>query len=185
MAREMLAMQCSVYVATSLDGFIAREDGSIDWLSSVERAGEDYGYQLFYDTVDTIIVGRKTYETALGFGAWPYAGKRCVVLTKQVLRPVHNEEFHSGPAALLVARLASEGARRAYVDGGSVVQQFLSLGLINDLTLSIIPVLLGQGSRLFGETTADLPLQLSSSRAFASGLVQLEYRLAQAAAGIP
>jgi dihydrofolate reductase len=170
-------MQCSVFIAASLDGFIARPDGGIDWLARVERPGEDYGFQKFHDAIDTLIVGRKTYETALGFAAWPYGGKRCIVLTHGARQARHGEEFHQGDPGALVARLTAEGCKRAYVDGGAVIQQFLAAGLITDLTVSIIPILLGEGVRLFGETGRDLPLQLVGSRAFDSGLVQLEYRL--------
>jgi dihydrofolate reductase len=170
-------MQCSVFIAASLDGFIARPDGGIDWLSRVERPGEDYGYGKFHGSIDALIVGRKTYEMALGFPSWPYAGKRCVVLTHAPRASKHGEEFYSGPPQNLVARLTGERTRRAYVDGGAVIQQFLAARLITDLTLSIIPVLLGDGMRLFGKTGEDLPLRLVSSRAFDSGLVQLEYHL--------
>jgi dihydrofolate reductase len=172
-------VQCSVFIGASLDGFIARKDGGIDWLSIVERPGEDYGYQKFHDSIDAIIVGRNTYETALSFPGWPYAGKRCVVLTHQARQPRHDEEFSSGPPGALVARLAAEGVKRAYVDGGAVVQQFLAAGLVSDLTVSILPILLGEGIRLFGATGRDLPLRLVQSRAFESGLVQLEYHLEQ------
>jgi dihydrofolate reductase len=170
-------MRCSVFIATSLDGFIARPDGGIDWLARVERSGEDYGYQAFHDSVDTLIVGRKTYETALGFPAWPYGDRRCIVLSHAERQARHNEEFYRGAPAELVARLTTEGCQRAYVDGGAVIQQFLAAGLITDLTVSIIPILLGDGVRLFGPLGRDLPLALVSSRAFESGLVQLEYRL--------
>jgi dihydrofolate reductase len=168
-------VQCSVFIATSLDGFIARPDGRIDWLSFVERPGEDYGYQQFHDSVDVLIIGRKTYETALGFPSWPYAGKRCIVLTHQALRPRHGEELYSGPPQALVERLTAENARRAYVDGGNVIRQFLAARLITDLTLSLVPVLLGEGIPLFGATGPDLPLTLVNTRAFESGLVQLAY----------
>jgi dihydrofolate reductase len=170
-------MQCSVFIAASLDGFIARPDGGIEWLARVERPGEDYGYQKFHDSIDTLIVGRKTYETALGFPSWPYGGKRCIVLTRGARQARHEEEFYAGAPEALVARLAAEGMKRAYVDGGAVIQQFLAVGLVTDLTLSIIPVLLGEGVRLFGPTGRDIPLHLANSRSFESGLVQLEYRL--------
>lgn len=169
-------MQCSVFIATSLDGFIARRDGRIDWLARVERPGEDYGYQRFHDSVDTLVVGRKTYETALGFPSWPYGGKRCIVLTRGAPEARHNEEFHAGAPAILAGRLKADGCKRVYVDGGGVIQQFLSAGLITDMTLSIIPILLGDGVRLFESTTRELPLRLVGSRSFESGLVQLEYR---------
>jgi dihydrofolate reductase len=169
--------RCSVFIATSLDGFIARSDGRIDWLSIVERPGEDYGYQAFFDTIDTLVVGRKTYETALGFDQWPYAGKRCVVMTSSTPAAKHGETFYAGDPAALVDRLTSEGAKRIYVDGGDVIRQFVAAGLVTDMTLSILPILLGEGARLFGGTGRDVRLDLVSSRAFESGLVQLEYRL--------
>ena len=168
-------MQCSVYIATSLDGFIARADGRIDWLGIVERGGEDYGYGVFHQSIDTIVIGRRTYETALGFDSWPYAGKRCLVLTHTPAAPQHGEEFYSEPVDQLVARLA--GSARIYVDGGTVIQQFLAAGLVTDMTISIIPILLGEGARLFGTVGGDIPLRLVSSRAFESGLVQLRYEL--------
>jgi dihydrofolate reductase len=168
-------MRCSVYIAMSLDGFIARSDGRFDWLSTVERAGEDYGYKKFHDSVDTMIVGRKTYETVLAFDPWPYAGKRCVVMTHAAPQAKHGEELFAGPPDALVARLSAEGAKRAYVDGGAVIQQFLAAGLIDDMTVSVIPILLGEGIRLFGKTGRDVPLRLVASRGFESGLVQLEY----------
>ncbi len=162
----------------SLDGFIARSDGQLDWLGSVERAGEDYGYQKFFDTVDTLIVGRKTYDTALGFGAWPYAGKRCIVMTHRGCDSQHGEEFFAGSPGELVMRLSNSSAVHAYVDGGMIIQQFLTAGLIEQLTLSVLPILLGDGVPLFGPTGRDIPLRLARTKAFESGLVQLEYGFA-------
>lgn len=175
--RSTKRVRCSVFIATTLDGFIARPDGGIDWLSIVERPGEDYGYGRFFDSVDTLVVGRKTYETALGFARWPYAGKRCVVLTSTKSTPEHGEIFYSGDVAKLVERLTFEDARHVYVDGGAVIQQFLAQRLVADMTISVVPVVLGDGVRLFGPTGADISLELVASRAFESGLVQLEYRV--------
>jgi dihydrofolate reductase len=168
-------MRVSVFIAVTLDGFIARRDGGIDWLSLVERAGEDYGYREFIDSVDSVIIGRSTYNLALGFDPWPYEGKRCVVLTHAPATPRHDEEFHRGLPEQLLARLAAEGGKRAYVDGGTVIQQFLAAGVVTDLTLSVIPVLLGEGVPLFGKIGRDVRLALRKSTAFESGLVQLEY----------
>ena len=165
--------RCSVFIATSLDGFIARENGAIDWLSIVERPGEDYGYAKFFDSVDTLVIGRKTYETALSFEAWPYAKKRVVVMTHQERTPKFNEEFFSGDPKALLERLAD--SKRIYVDGGSVIRQFLAEKLVTDITLSIIPVLLGSGIRLFDGPATDVPLELLSAREFDSGLVQVHY----------
>lgn len=167
-------MKCSVYIATSLDGFVARRDGTIDFLARVERPGEDYGYARFFDAVDTVIVGRKTYETALGFG-WPYAGKHCVVLTRQALASRHGEEFYAGDVRELVLRLTASGRQHAYVDGPEVIRQFLDANLVRELTLSVLPVVLGAGVRLFGEAGPERSLALVESRSFESGLVQLEY----------
>jgi dihydrofolate reductase len=172
----MTRPQCSVYIATSLDGFIARPDGGIDWLNPMMQAGEDYGYQRFFASIDAIVFGRKTYETALGFDPWPYAGKRCVVLTHRPIDARHGEERHDGPLAELVDRLGAEGVRRVYIDGGEVIRQFLAAGLVDDVTLSIVPVLLGEGLPLF-RGGAERWLRLVESRSYPSGLVQIEYRI--------
>jgi dihydrofolate reductase len=169
--------RCVVYVATSLDGYIARSDGGLDWLSAVQVAGEDYGYARFFEAIDTVVVGRQTYETALGFEAWPYAGKRCVVMTTQARSPRHDEEFFSGPPRVLVEQLADKGAKRIYVDGGNVIRQFVGDDLVTDVTVSLVPVLLGEGIPLFGRLGRDVRLDLVSSRSFQSGLVQIEYRV--------
>jgi dihydrofolate reductase len=167
--------RCSVFIATSLDGYIARADGTFDFLSIVERPGEDYGFAEFFSSVDALVIGRNTYETALGFPEWPYAGKRCIVLTHREAPSVHGEQFFAGEPAALVEQLALSGAQRLYVDGGAVIRQFLRGGLIDDLTLSIVPVLLGHGIPLFGSELPEQRLKLESSRAFESGLVQLSY----------
>lgn len=173
----MARPQCSVYIAASLDGFIARPSGAIDWLSIVERPGEDYGWKAFFDSVDTLLMGRKTYETALGFNAWPYAGKRCVVLTHEAPSSRHGEAFYRGDLTELVDRLGKEGARRVYVDGGTVIAQLLAAQLIDDVTVSVIPILLGEGVPLSPKMGGDVRLALTDHRAFESGLVQLRYRV--------
>jgi dihydrofolate reductase len=171
--------RCSVYIATSLDGFIARPNGSIDWLSRVERPGEDYGYGAFFGSIDTVVVGRKTYETALGFPNWPYEGKRCVVLTHSRPPSDHGQTFFAGPPNVLVASLSEAGSKHVYVDGGSVISQFLTSELIDDVTVSVVPILLGEGLRLTHDLGGDVGLELVQTRAFESGLVQLEYRVAK------
>jgi dihydrofolate reductase len=167
--------RCSVFIATSLDGLIAGPDGGIDWLSIVERPGEDYGYARFFGDVDALIIGRRTYDTARGFASWPYGGKRCVVLTHDPPPALHGETFHAGPPAPLLARLHADGVRRAYVDGGAVIRLFLRENLIDDFTLSIVPVLLGGGVPLFDASIPARNLRLAASRSFPSGLVQLTY----------
>lgn len=168
----------SVFLASSLDGFIARVDGAIDWLAVVERPNEDYGIKAFYDSVDTIVMGRKTYDVGLGFEAWPYAKMRCVVVTSDTKRtPRHGEEFYSGELSALFERLGAEGAKHIYVDGGIVIAQALRAGLVDDITVSVIPVVLGEGTPLAPKLGADVGLELVEHRAFESGLVQLKYRV--------
>jgi dihydrofolate reductase len=177
--------RCSVFVATSLDGFIARRNGGIEWLAAVERPGEDYGFQTFFDGVDALVVGAATYRVALGLeGPWPWADKRVVVLThRPPPAPRVDETFFAGDPAALVESLGAEGVRRLYVDGGAVISQFLAAGLVDDLTISVLPVLLGDGVRLFQGTLPERRLALVSSRAFPSGLVQGSYRLEGGEAG--
>jgi dihydrofolate reductase len=176
-------MNVSVYIALSVDGFIARKDHSLDWLDRVQRDGEDYGYAAFAATVDAVVMGRNTYETARGFESWPYPGKRVVVLTH---RPIEGAPDGveardvDGPdeIAAFVAELAAAGVGRVYVDGGTVIRAFLAAGVVDDVTLSIIPVLLGEGVPLFGGVP-EIDLELASSSTFPSGLVQLRYRTAR------
>lgn len=173
-------MRCSVFIATSVDGFVAGPNDELDWLASVERPGEDYGYKAFIDTVDVLVMGRRSYEVVLGFGEWRYVGTRVIVLSKS-LRPSdmkHGAELFAGSISELVAMLDSQNARRAYVDGAAVIQSFLEAGLVNDLTISVIPVILGRGIRLFGDALTQRALVLEGSEAFPSGLVQTRYRTA-------
>jgi len=164
-----------VFIATSLDGFIARRDGGIDWLSIVETPGEDYGYARFFADVDALILGRGTYDTVLAFPAWPYGDKRCIVLTHGSRESRHGERFHAGALGPLLEALHAAGVRRIYVDGGAVIRSFLREGLIDDITLSIVPILLGDGIPLFDASVPTRRLRLVASQGFPSGLVQLRY----------
>jgi len=170
--------RCSGYIAASLDGFIARPDDGLDWLDAVQRPGEDYGFAAFFASVDVLLLGRNTWEVARHFDPWPYAEKRCVVLTSRPAEGSHGETFHGGDPAPLLARLAAEGVRRVYVDGGVTLGRFLAAGLLDDLTVSLVPVLLGEGIRLFPGGYAGRGLELTGSRSFPSGLVQVDYRVA-------
>lgn len=176
----MTRPRTSVFLAASLDGFIARADGAIDWLGVVDRPGEDYGAKAFFESVDTLVMGRKTYEVALGFEAWPYARMRCVVVTHDTTRASrHGETFFSGELRTLLERLGEEGAKHVYVDGGVVVAQALAAGLVDEVTVSIVPIVLGEGTPLAPRVGRDVPLELVSHRAFESGLVQLRYVVAR------
>jgi len=179
-------MKASVYIATSLDGFIARTNGALDWLpgGEGENAGEeDYGYQAFMDSVDYLVMGRHTYEMVLSFGGeWPYASKRVVVLSS---RPVEipeqiadSVEWMSGPPRDVARRLAERRARHLYVDGGHTIQGFLAAGLIQQLIITRVPVLIGDGIPLFGHLSHDIQLRHIETRSFATGLVQSRYEIA-------
>ncbi|QUS55279.1 dihydrofolate reductase family protein [Pseudovibrio brasiliensis] len=171
-----------VFIATSLDGFVAREDHGLDWLMKQPNTGEDHGYDEFIAGVDGLVMGRGSYETILSFEKWPYS-KPVVVLSRtlqqtdvpEVLRD--KVRVTSSDPSEVMAELSAEGWSKAYVDGGKVVQSFIRAGLIEDIILTQIPILIGRGLRLFGEVVADIDLELISSRSFKSGLVQSHYRL--------
>ncbi len=169
-----------VFIATSLDGFIAREDGSIDWLDMPGVEVEDHGFNEMMASVDGLIMGRGTYEKVLEFGAWPY-NKPVIVLTKSLKAsaiPKHlqdNVSFCSDEPEQLMQSLA--GWKRAYIDGGSVIRSFLSAGLIEDMVLTRIPVLIGRGIPLFGPLLKDVRLLHIDTVAYPSGLVTSRYRV--------
>src|SRR6185369_16316762 len=137
----------SVFIAASVDGYIARADGAIDFLQIVHPLDESHGYDAFFASIDTIVVGRGTYDTVLGFEEWPYVGKRVIVLTRRPIELRHGAEVFAGAVTDLLPRLA--GSTRVYVDGADVIRQFFAADLIDDVVLSVIPIVLGGGIRLF------------------------------------
>ncbi len=169
-------MQVSVFVGVTIDGFIAREDGSLDYLAPFE--GEEHGYVDFMRTIDCLVVGRATYETVLGFEAWPWDGKRVVVLTHRPIDARHGETTHEGALAPLMAKLASEGVRRVYLDGGVAIRQGLEEELIDDMTISTVPVMIGSGRKLFGAKNMTKSWRFVAVQAFPNGLVQVRYERA-------
>lgn len=173
-------MPCSVFIATSLDGFIARPDGGIDWLPTPVPGGEDYGYHAFMDTVDAIVMGRNTYELVLKMGGWQYP-KPVVVLSSRDFEPstaIAETIVRSGGApADVVQFCAARGWNSLYVDGGVTVQRFLAAGLVERLIVTRVPVLIGKGLPLFGTVPQDIGLEHQRTEAYADGLVQSEYRV--------
>jgi dihydrofolate reductase len=168
-------MKASVFVGASLDGFIARPDGAFDFLP---EAPEPHGYDEFFATVDALLIGRKTYETVLGFGAWPYGTRPVFVLSTRPLAPPPADavvEHLSGTPDEIMGQLARRGFHHVYVDGGQTVQGFLRAGLIDQITITSVPVLIGSGIRIFGNLERDVRLQHVTTRQFPSGLVQSEY----------
>jgi len=173
-------MQISVFIATSLDGFIARLNGDIDWLVN-KNDPEDYGYGAFISTVDCLVMGRNTFEKVLSFPEWPYAGKRVMVISRTLNRipaqAAGKAELYAGPVEQLAAQLSSEGYGRIYIDGGKTIQSFLRAGLVTDMTLTHIPILIGSGLPLFGELREDIHLNHIETKTFPSGFVQSRYEL--------
>ena len=182
-------MKASVYIATSLDGFIARENGALDWLPGADGGGgdgpgdgpgdsEDYGYHAFMATVDAIVMGRHTYETVRGFGDWPYDMPVVVLSSRPVDIPTElkqSVEAMAGAPKEVFYRLADRGFEHLYVDGGATIQRFLRAGLIGRLTVTRVPVLLGSGIPLFGPLDRDIHLRHVETKSYASGLVQSIY----------
>ena len=175
-------MKATVYIATSVDGFIARENGSVDWLPTGEGVGsEDFGYQDFMNSVNALVMGRNTYELVLSFGAWPYGEKPVIVLTTQPLEiPANisnNVSVMSGSPGEVVQRLAEQGYGHLYIDGGKTIQGFIRAGLIQKLIITKVPVLIGSGLPLFGAIPDDIKLLHLKTLQFDNGFVQSEYEI--------
>lgn len=173
-------MQATVFVGASVDGFIARRDGGLDWLPD---DAEEHGYEQLMASVDTLVIGRNTFETVLGFDGWAYGDKRVVVLSSRPLdlsvalgRGGVVEQMDGSPGEIL-ARLEASGAKHAYVDGGVTIQRFLRAGLIDRLIVTRVPVLIGDGIALFGSLPRDVRLRHVATRSYPSGLVQSEYEV--------
>lgn len=169
-----------VYIATSIDGFIAGKNGELDWLACVEDANEDYGYAAFMDEVDAVVMGRATYEVVAAMpGPWRFAGKAVSVLTHRPLDDAHGVRVHQGALRELLEDLGRQGRRCVYLDGGAVIRQGLREELVDDMIVSVIPVLLGEGLPLFGPGTPACDWQSLGARSYPSGLLQLRWRRKQ------
>ena len=177
-------MKCSVYIATSADGFIAKPDGGIDWLLQPEY--EDAGklglvYNKFISTVDAVVMGRHSFEKILTFDEWYYEGTEVIVLTtKDVAVPENltgKVRIESGSPQEIVAMLANEGKKHLYIDGGITIQRFLEAKLIDELTITVIPILLGSGIPLFGNAGMEQALELIELFTSDNGTIQKRYRV--------
>lgn len=171
------AVNASVFIGTSLDGFIARSNGGLDFLPV--GGGEEHGYTAFMATVDALVVGRNTYDKVLTFDEWPYGDKPVIVLSKRPIdAPADSSavvERMAGSPDEILAKLAERGVKHVYVDGGDTIRQFLRAGLIQRLTITRVPVLIGTGIPLFGTLPRDIRLRHISTRQYKSGLVTSEY----------
>ena len=175
-------MRCSAFIATSLDGFIARPDGRIDWLEAANRAapaGEDCGFAAFLASVDALVMGRATFETVRGFGAWPYGGTPVAVLSGTLGRlPAGTPEtvtLHAPDPAAVVRWAEARGYRHLYVDGGTTIRGFMAAGLLTEWTITTVPVLIGEGLPLFGPHPSDIQVQHIETRTWPFGFVQSRY----------
>ena len=180
---RFLMLTGHVFIATSLDGFIARPDGSLDWLMAIGAEGEDHGFDAMMASVDGLIMGRGTFEQVLAFDAWPYT-KPVVVLSRTLNQGdipdalIEKVTLSTLAPTDLMAELSGKGWNRAYVDGGKVIQSFLAEGLIADMIVTRAPVLIGEGLPLFGVIPKDIPLRHIETRSFPSGLVSSRYEVA-------
>ncbi len=176
-------MIVSVFIGTSVDGFIARLNGDLDFLPA--DGGEPHGYNEFMARVDALVIGRKTFETVLAYPEWPYGDKRVVVLSSRPLdfsairksSTKGDVEQMSGLPAEIVAKLSATGVKHIYVDGGITIQKFLRAGLVHRLTITRVPVLIGEGIPLFGSLPHDVRLRHVATQHYPSGLVKSEYEV--------
>jgi dihydrofolate reductase len=172
-------VKASVFVGTSLDGYIARQNGALDFLEA--GGSEPHGYEEFIASVDALVIGRYTFETVLGFGGWAYGTKPVFVLSSGPLPPAPAGavvQRMAGEPAAIVAQLEARGIGHVYVDGGVTIQRFLRAGLIQRLIITRVPVLIGSGIPLFGSLPRDILLQHVATRQYQGGLVQSEYEIA-------
>lgn len=170
----------SLFIAASLDGYIAKPNDDLSFLKSVEKEGEDYGYAAFTSTIDTIILGRKTYDWVLGkIGASHYDnGERNVYVITRTERPdVGKTKFYTGNLTELVRQLKSESGKNIYCDGGAeIIHELLKNDLVDEFIISVVPVLVGNGTRLFKDGRPEQQLELVNTKTFDTGLIQLHYK---------
>jgi len=173
----------SVFMAMSLDGFIARPDGDVGWLHELPplEDGDDAGYSEFFSKIDALVMGRGTFEKVLTFDPWPY-GEKPVIVMSNALKQVPDEltktvRIETGTPQDVLQRLSDNGYEHLYLDGGKLIQSFLAAGLVDDMTLTTIPILIGTGLSLFGTLEHDIKLTLLRSKSWNNGMVQSTYRI--------
>lgn len=168
----------SVFIARSVDGYIATDDDSLDWLMAAAVEGENYGFASFLADIDVVAMGRSTYEFIRDFPELPYGNRPVHVFTTRDPGPREGFEFYARTPAEAVQHWQQQGVGRVYLDGGTLISQFLDAGLVDEMTLTTVPLLLGSGKPLFHRIATATPLQLVDSQVFASGMVNLHYRRA-------
>ncbi len=170
--------QLIVYIAMSLDGYIAKPNDDLGFLSIVEQEGQDYGYTDFVKTVDAVIVGRKTYDKVISMGFdFPHADKDAYIITRIPRPNIGPVKFYSGHLKSLVHKLKSENGKNIFCDGGAeIVNELLKDNLVDEFIISVIPILLGDRIRLFKDGRPEQKLELVSTKQFSKGLTQLHFR---------
>lgn len=168
-----------LYISCTLDGYLAGLDNDLSFLEKVHIEGEDYGYTTFVDSVDSVIVGRKTYQWVIDQGfEYPHADKETYIITRNAREDEGKRHFYTGDLKQLVAELKSRGGKNIYCDGGAeIVNLMLNQNLIDEIILSVVPVILGDGRPLFKNGLPKSELTLLNSQSYASGLVQLHYQI--------
>jgi dihydrofolate reductase len=172
--------QVILYIAMSLDGYIAKPNDDLSFLSIVEKEGEDYGYTDFVSTVDNVILGRKTYDWVMKqVGAFPHAGKNAFIITRTAKPSIGKTVFYTGDLTELVRKLKSENGKNIFCDGGAeIVNELLKNDLLDEIIISVIPILVGNGTKLFNEGRPEQKLKLVNVKTFDTGLIQLHYKRA-------
>ncbi len=170
-----------LYIAASLDGYIAKPNDDLSFLSIVQKEGEDYGYAEFVNTVDTVILGRKTYDWVMTqVSEFPHKDKETYVITRTTRPDINKTHFYSGSLKELILNLKKKPGKNIFIDGGAeIVNELLRDHLIDEFIISIIPVVLGNGVRLFNHNRPEENLELLSSKQFETGLIQLHYKRAE------
>jgi dihydrofolate reductase len=167
-----------IYIASSVDGFIAGPGDNLDFLSIVHKEGEDYGYHAFISSVDTVIMGRRTYDWVTARVEFPHATKETYIFTRTPKPSQGNITFYSGDPVVLVSELKTRSGQHIFCDGGSaIIHLLLKAQLIDELIVSVVPILLGEGTPLFKEGLPGHKLQLLSLKSFDTGLIQLHYQV--------
>jgi dihydrofolate reductase len=166
----------SVFVAATLDGYIADVGGSLDWLHAAAVEGEDFGYDELLSTVDALAMGRGTYDYIAHLDPLPFGDRPTYVFTHREAASRAGVTFWASSPEEAVREWSHRGYGRVYVDGGKLISSFLDVGLIDDLTVTVVPLLLGEGMPLFSPSPRVTPLELESVRGYPSGMAQLRYR---------
>jgi len=175
-------MKVTYYVASSLDGYIAKEDGDVSWLEELDISMEDAGYDEFYSTVDALVMGRKTYEMVVSFGQWPYGEKPVWVCSSNKISPVEGINLQAGSTPEDVHKAANEmNIKHLWlVGGGRLASSFLENNLLTNISLSLMPIILGNGIKLFGDLPSPIKIKKENHKPHESGMVQLDYTIKNA-----